>query len=159
MRSSATTEDAADASFAGLQDTYLWVTSLAQDVAKSAQLLGQPVFGGVRQLSPQAGLAGSRLSPWPWSCRRMVDARTAGRDVHAQSADRRPLGHHHRGRLGLGSAVVGGEVTPDRWVVGKITGEISVREISDKHIQHVPAARRGDRERGGAGASAQTRRA
>ena len=40
------------------------------------------------------------------------------------------------GAWGLGSAVVGGEVTPDRWVVGKITGEISVRDISDKHIEH-----------------------
>jgi pyruvate,water dikinase len=39
----------------------------------------------------------------------------------------------------LGSAVVGGEVTPDRWVLGKVTGEISVREISDKLIQHEPA--------------------
>jgi len=40
---------------------------------------------------------------------------------------------------GVGSAVVGGEVTPDRWVLGKITGEISTREISDKQIQHVAA--------------------
>jgi pyruvate,water dikinase len=40
---------------------------------------------------------------------------------------------------GLGSAIVGGEVTPDRFVIAKITGEVSVREISDKHIQHVPA--------------------
>ena len=44
------------------------------------------------------------------------------------------------GAWGLGSAVVGGEVTPDRWVVGKITGEISVREISDKQIQHCAGA-------------------
>jgi pyruvate,water dikinase len=44
------------------------------------------------------------------------------------------------GAWGLGSAVVGGEVTPDRWVVGKITGEIPVREISPKLIQHLPAA-------------------
>jgi pyruvate,water dikinase len=42
------------------------------------------------------------------------------------------------GSWGLGSAVVGGEVTPDRWVIGKITGEISVREISNKHIRHAP---------------------
>jgi pyruvate,water dikinase len=41
------------------------------------------------------------------------------------------------GSWGLGSAVVGGEVTPDRWVLGKIRGDISVREISDKLIQHV----------------------
>src|SRR5260370_36899583 len=40
------------------------------------------------------------------------------------------------GGWGLGSAVVSGEVTPDRWVVGKITGEISVRDISDKAIRH-----------------------
>jgi pyruvate,water dikinase len=42
------------------------------------------------------------------------------------------------GAWGLGSAVVSGEVTPDQWVVGKITGEIPVREISDKHIQQLP---------------------
>jgi pyruvate,water dikinase len=36
--------------------------------------------------------------------------------------------------------VVGGEVTPDRWVMGKITGEISVRDISDKHIEHQRAS-------------------
>ncbi len=39
--------------------------------------------------------------------------------------------------------MVGGEVTPDRWVIGKITGEISVREISDKHICHVPVTEGG----------------
>ena len=44
------------------------------------------------------------------------------------------------GSWGLGSAVVSGEVTPDHFVIAKITGEISVREISDKHIQHVPAS-------------------
>ena len=31
-------------------------------------------------------------------------------------------------------------MTPDRWVIGKITGEISVRDISDKTIEHRPAA-------------------
>ena len=31
------------------------------------------------------------------------------------------------------------KVTPDRWVVGKITGEVSVRDISDKAILHAPA--------------------
>ena len=34
VRSSATTEDAADASFAGLQDTYLWVTDLQQTLQR-----------------------------------------------------------------------------------------------------------------------------
>ena len=50
VRSSATTEDAADASFAGLQDTYLWVSDAATLLHARARLLGEPVFGGVHQL-------------------------------------------------------------------------------------------------------------
>jgi pyruvate,water dikinase len=70
----------------------------------------------------------------------MVDARTAGVMFTRSptTGDRSVI--TIEGAWGLGSAVVGGEVTPDRWVVGKITGEISVREISDKAIQHAPAA-------------------
>ena len=69
---------------------------------------------------------------------KMVDARTAG-----VMFTRSPLTGDRsvvtiEGSWGLGSAVVGGEVTPDRWVLGKITGDISVRDISEKLIQHVP---------------------
>ncbi len=45
VRSSATTEDAEDASFAGLQDTFLWVLDAAQTVDPRARMLGQPLFG------------------------------------------------------------------------------------------------------------------
>ena len=70
----------------------------------------------------------------------MVDARTAGVMFTRSptTGDRSVV--TIEASWGLGSAVVGGEVTPDRWVLGKITGEISVREIADKHIQHVPVA-------------------
>ena len=68
----------------------------------------------------------------------MVDARTAGVMFTRSptTGDRSVM--TIEGAWGLGSAVVGGEVTPDRWVIGKITGEISARAISDKAIQHVP---------------------
>jgi pyruvate,water dikinase len=68
----------------------------------------------------------------------MVDARTAGVMFTRSptTGDRSVI--TIEAAWGLGSAVVAGEVTPDRWVVGKITGEISVREIADKAIQHVP---------------------
>ena len=74
---------------------------------------------------------------------RMVDARAAG-----VMFTRSPLTGDKsviaiEGTWGLGSALVSGEVTPDRWVIAKITTEISVREISDKHIQHMPAAQGG----------------
>ena len=77
---------------------------------------------------------------------RMVDARSAG-----VMFTRSPLTGDRsvitiESTWGLGSAVVSGEVTPDRFVIGKITGEISVREISDKHVQHVPAVGGGTKE-------------
>ena len=71
---------------------------------------------------------------------KMVDARTAGVMFTRSpvTGDRSVV--TIEGSWGLGSAVVGGEVTPDRWVLGKITGDISVREISEKLIHHVPIA-------------------
>lgn len=77
---------------------------------------------------------------------RMVDARCAG-----VMFTRAPLTGDKsvitiEGAWGLGSAVVAGEVTPDRWVLGRITGEISVRDISDKHAKQVPADGGGIRE-------------
>jgi pyruvate,water dikinase len=138
VRSSATTEDAEDASFAGLQDTYLWVTDLEQVFARlrscwaslySAESVGYRRRRGV----PEEGVAMAVV------VQRMVDARTAG-----VMFTRSPLTGDRsvmtiEAAWGLGSAVVGGEVTPDRWVVGKITGEITVRDISDKHVRHRPA--------------------
>ena len=41
---------------------------------------------------------------------------------------------------GLGSAIVNGEVTPDKYVVGKITGEIVSRTVSQKMRMHRPNA-------------------
>jgi pyruvate,water dikinase len=38
---------------------------------------------------------------------------------------------------GLGLAVVGGEATPDDWLVSKVTGEIVRRTISSKEVEYV----------------------
>jgi phosphoenolpyruvate synthase/pyruvate phosphate dikinase len=138
VRSSATTEDAVDASFAGLQDTYLWVTSLADVLQRVrscwASLYSVESVSYRRQRAlPEEGVAMAVV------IQKMVNARTAGVMFTRSptTGDRSVV--TIEGAWGLGSAVVGGEVTPDRWVIGKVTGEISVREISDKHIQHVPA--------------------
>ena len=139
VRSSATTEDAIDASFAGLQDTYLWVTSLDDTLKKVRSCWGslysvESVTYRRKRGMPEEGVAMAVV------VQKMVNARTAG-----VMFTRSPLTGDRsvitiEGAWGLGSAVVGGEVTPDRWVIGKITGEISVREISDKQIQHLPLA-------------------
>jgi pyruvate,water dikinase len=137
VRSSATTEDATDASFAGLQDTYLWVTDLNQTVQRVrscwASLYSvESVTYRRRRGMPEPAVAMAVV------VQKMVDARTAG-----VMFTRSPLTGDRsvvtvEGSWGLGSAVVGGEVTPDRWVLGKIAGDISVRTISEKLIQHVP---------------------
>lgn len=137
VRSSATTEDAIDASFAGLQDTYLWVTDLEQTLHKvrscwaSLYSLESVTYRRKRGL-PEEGVAMAVV------VQKMVDARTAGVMFTRSpiTGDRSVI--TIEGAWGLGSAVVGGEVTPDRWVVGKITGEISVREVSEKLVRHRP---------------------
>lgn len=138
VRSSATAEDREDASCAGLQDTYLWVMS-AEDTLKNvrscwASLYSVPSLAyRLKRKVPETGVAIAAV------VQQMVEARTAG-----VMFTRSPLTGDRsvitiEATWGLGSAIVGGEVTPDRFVIAKITGEISVREISDKHIQHVPA--------------------
>lgn len=139
VRSSATTEDAEDASFAGLQDTYLWVMGADQAVQMVRRCWAslysvESVCYRRRHGMPEAGVAMGVV------VQRMVDARTAGVMFTRSptTGDRSVIAIE--GAWGLGSAVVSGEVTPDRWVVGKLTDEISVRDISSKHIRQVRKA-------------------
>lgn len=139
VRSSATTEDAAEASFAGLQDTYLWVTGPAQMAQRVrscwASLYSvESISYRLKHRLPEERVAMAVV------IQVMVEARTAGVMFTRSptTGDRSVV--TIEAAWGLGSAVVGGEVTPDHWVLGKITGEISVREISDKAIQHAPRA-------------------
>jgi pyruvate,water dikinase len=137
IRSSATSEDSADASFAGLQDTYLWVRgveSVIEHVRKCwASLYAVESVMYRRRLNlAEQGLAMGVV------IQRMVDSRCSG-VVFTRSpttGDRSVV--VVEASWGLGSAVVSGEVTPDKYVVGKITGEIISRTVSCKMRQHRP---------------------
>ncbi len=135
VRSSATTEDAADASFAGLQDTYLWVTDADSLLHKIRSCWASLYSSESLSYRRRRGIAESAVA-MAVVVQTMVDARTAGVMFTRSpiSGDRSVIAIE--GAWGLGSALVSGEVTPDRWVVAKITGEISVRDISDKAIRH-----------------------
>ena len=139
VRSSATTEDAEDASFAGLQETYLWVIG-ADDVLHKLRACWASLYS-VESVCyrrkhgfPEKDVAMAVV------VQRMVDARTAGVMFTRSptTGDRSVV--TIEGAWGLGSAVVSGEVTPDRWVVAKLTDEVTVRDISDKHIRQSPKA-------------------
>ncbi|BBC72212.1 phosphoenolpyruvate synthase [Altererythrobacter sp. B11] len=145
VRSSATTEDAEDASFAGLQDTFLWVLSAEDMVHRVRECWGslystESMTYRLKHAFPEEGVAMGVV------VQQMVDARCAGVMFTRSPTTGDKSVITVEGAWGLGSAVVSGEVTPDKWVIGKITGEISSREISDKHARQVPAEGGGIRE-------------
>ncbi len=138
VRSSATTEDAEDASFAGLQDTFLWVLTPDDMVARIRECWGslysvESMTYRLKHDFPEEGVAMAVV------VQQMVDAACAGVMFTRSPTTGDKSVVTIEGAWGLGSSVVSGEVTPDRWVMGKITGEISVRDISDKHARQVPA--------------------
>jgi pyruvate, water dikinase len=131
VRSSATVEDSAEASFAGLQDTYLGICGAAavlDHVRRCwASLYNDESVAYRRRLGlPEAGVAMAVV------VQRMVAPRAAGVMFTRSpvTGDRSVVAIE--GVWGLGSALVSGDVTPDSWVISKITGEISGRRISPK---------------------------
>ena len=135
VRSSAVGEDAAEASFAGLQDTYLWVRGAAgvlDHVRRCwASLYNtEAVSYRLRQHMPEHDVAMAVV------VQQMVDPRSAGVmfTCSPTTGDRSVVAIE--GSWGLGSVLVGGEVTPDSFVVSKVTGEIVRRTVSEKVRLH-----------------------
>ena len=135
VRSSATGEDEAEASFAGLQDTYLWVRgadALIDHVRQCWASLYNPEAVGYRlrmQIS-ERDLAMAVV------VQRMVEPRCAGVMFTCSpvTGDRSVIAVE--GCWGLGSALVSGDVTPDSFVVSKVTGEIVRRQVAAKLRMH-----------------------
>ena len=137
VRSSATSEDSADASFAGLQDTYLWVrgaTEVLEQVRRCwASLYSvESVTYRLRRDIPETDLAMAVV------VQRMVDSRSSG-----VMFTRSPLTGDRSvicldSSWGLGSAVVSGDVTPDSFMVSKVTGDITRRTVATKTTWHQP---------------------
>jgi pyruvate, water dikinase len=135
VRSSATMEDSAVASFAGLQDTYLGVRGAAAvlDAVRRcwASLYNDESVAYRRRLElPEDGLAMGVV------IQRMVRPRAAGVMFTRSpvTGDRSVVSIE--GTWGLGSALVAGEVTPDRFTVSKVTGEITGRKVGAKLRLH-----------------------
>jgi pyruvate, water dikinase len=135
VRSSATLEDSAAASFAGLQDTYLGVAgaeAVLEHVRRCwASLYNEESVAYRRRLGlPERGLAMAVV------VQRMVAPRAAGVMFTRSpvTGDRSVVAIE--AVWGLGSALVSGDVTPDSFIISKITGEITTRRISPKLKTH-----------------------
>jgi len=136
VRSSATSEDSAEASFAGLQDTYLWVRgagSVLEHVRRCwASLYSvESVTYRLRRGIPETDLGMAVV------VQRMVGARSSGVMFtrSPRTGDKSVVAID--ASWGLGSAVVSGDVTPDSFVVSKVTGEVK-RTVATKTRWHRP---------------------
>jgi pyruvate,water dikinase len=139
VRSSATSEDSAEASFAGLQDTFLWVRGLEGVVhcvrsCWASLYSTESVSYRLRLKLPENNVAMGVV------IQRMVNAHCSGVMFTRSptTGDRSVIAIE--GSWGLGSCVVSGEVTPDKYVVSKVTGEVVKRTVSEKLNQHLPDA-------------------
>jgi pyruvate,water dikinase len=137
VRSSATSEGSADATFGGLQDTFLWVRGLegVEHCVRScwASLYSvESVTYRQRLQLPEKHVAMGVV------VQRMVNAHCSGVMFTRSpvSGDRSVVAIE--GSWGLGSCIASGEVTPDKFVVSKVTCEIVTRTVSDKRTQHLP---------------------
>jgi len=135
VRSSATAEDLAEASFAGQQSTYLNVTGdhLVDAVREcwaslfEAQAIAYRQRRGVEHLDVDIAVV----------VQRMVQSRRSGVifTVHPVTGDRDTI--VIEAVLGLGEAAVSGVVTPDLYVVNKGTLAIDERNVSHQERQLV----------------------
>jgi pyruvate,water dikinase len=135
VRSSATSEDSESASFAGLQDTYLWVQgedAVAAHVRHCwASLYSvESVTYRRHQDVPEHGLAMGVV------VQVMVDPRCAGVLFTRSPVTGDTSVTVIEASWGLGSALVSGDVTPDSYAVSKVTGEIVKRAVASKLRHH-----------------------
>lgn len=141
VRSSATDEDGDAASFAGQQETFLWVSG-AEDVVRKirecwASLYTPQAISYRAGMEAAEGASASRISV---AVQLMADADVAGVTftVSPTTGDRSVIAIN--ASYGLGQAVVSGEVTPDEYWLSKIGPTIKDTRIANKAQEYVPNA-------------------
>jgi pyruvate,water dikinase len=135
VRSSATAEDSAGASFAGEFETYVDISG-ADDVLAHVRRCWDSVFTG-RALSYALDKGLSPLDiEMAVVVQKTVRARAAGVmfTLSPVTGDRSRI--VLEASWGLGLSVVGGEVTPDRYTVDKIRLTVCERVPGDKRIEY-----------------------
>ncbi len=135
VRSSAVGEDAKTASFAGEHESYLWVCG-------PEQVAGAVLRCWASLFSPQALSYFAHLGCDPAQAamgvvvQRMVDATVAGVMITLDPVTGDPSQVTVEASYGLGLAVVGGEVTPDRFAVDKVTLEVRSSRVGNKAVAY-----------------------
>jgi pyruvate,water dikinase len=142
VRSSATAEDLPDASFAGQQDTYLWINGIDQVLDKVRDCWASLYTARAIAYRAKNNIAHADVL-MSVGVQKMVNAKAAGvaMTLNPKTGDRTKIVIDSS--WGLGETVVSGTVTPDNFTVEKVMEEIIDRKISDKHIELVGDAKLG----------------
>lgn len=132
VRSSAVGEDSADATFAGMQETFLGVRG--DDVVRAVHDCWDSVNS--ERAKAYRERMGAETPAVGVTVQRMVDADVSGVLFTCNPVSDDPSTVAINASWGLGLAVVGGEVTPDEYLVSKVTGEVVKCTIGDKHVEY-----------------------
>ena len=135
MRSSATAEDHPDASFAGQQDTFLWVCGLPSVIEHTRRCWSSLFTDRAIAYRHQMGYLHVAIA-MSVAVQKMVDPIASGVafTLNPTNGDRSQVAID--ASWGLGEAVVSGEVTPDNFLVDKVLREVVKREISTKLVEY-----------------------
>jgi pyruvate,water dikinase len=135
IRSSATAEDAATTSFAGQLDTFLWIQGEDEVLRHVVRVWAGLFSPGAIVYRARAGIRSDEVSMGV-VVQKMVEARAAGVlfTLNPLNGDRSKV--MLEASVGLGEAVVAGEVNPDRFLVDKVTFEVLERTIACKDVEY-----------------------
>ncbi len=142
VRSSATAEDLPGASFAGQQDTYLWVTGEESTLSHirrcwASLYTARSLIYREKNNIPHEGLS------MAVAVMKMVNSKVSGvaMTLNPTNGDRSKVAIDSS--YGVGEMVVSGEVTPDNILVDKVMRTVVSTHIGDKHAELVSDADQG----------------
>ncbi len=133
VRSSATAEDLPGASFAGQQDTFLWIRGIDDILTHvkkcwSSLFTARAIYYRTKMGFPHEQVeisVGVQKMANAWTAGVMFTLNPATGDQSTIAID---------ANFGFGESVVSGECTPDNFIINKITDEIIKKSISHKTI-------------------------
>ena len=136
VRSSATAEDLADASFAGQQETFLNIKGADDVIANTVKCWSSLFTPRAIFYRNEKGFAHEKVFI-SVGVQKMVNSKAAGVMFTLNPV----LGDTHQivieGNWGLGEAVVSGSVIPDDFVVDKETLKVTEKRLAKKTVQYI----------------------
>lgn len=135
VRSSATAEDLPDASFAGQQDTFLWVQG-TNSVIDYVRKCWSSIFTDRTIAYQHETDHDHEVISMSVGIQKMMRPKTAGIAFTLNPKDRDRSMMTIDSSWGFGEAVISDEVTPNNFLVDKVMRKIIRRTISPKHMEY-----------------------